>query len=471
MSTERVLFIVYEFPPEGCRGTKRSLKFIRYLPRNRWQPVILTVQTPNYSFHDASLIEELPANLPIYRARTFESWFSKSTPKSTPEEPRGSKPGAHTRGPSVFRRLATWLYHAVGKFAKIPDSRILWLPCAVIKGLHAIRENNCRVLYSSGPTHTNHFVGAILSRLTGLPLIMDFRDAWVADPASNQKNLMVRRGNSLLEKWCVRVAKTVVCTTEGIQADFETRYPSVSQRYITITNGFDSTDFAPSSPRSQSPGDGVLRVLHAGTLGGERSPKEFLEAVGQLLKEKPEISRQLEVIFVGQNSPFTDGKTIEAYLTDYDCGSVVKIAGYVSRSESLQYMEGADVLLMVVGRVPRDGAFVYGISGKIYDYAAAGKPVLTISEPGATAAMATRLSLGPVVHPDHTAEIKAALLALCEAHRSGGVVYKLNSELLQSFEFTSLTARLAKCFDELARATAPQPDPATGLVQSPARRA
>ena len=121
---------------------------------------------------------------------------------------------------------------------------------------------------------------------------------------------------------------------------------------------------------------------------------------------------------MGQNGSFHDGRTIEDYVRDYGCQPVVKIAGYVSRKESLVYIQNADVLLMIIGRVPRAGAFVYGISGKIYDYAAAGKPVLTISEPGFTAEMAQRLDLGPVVHPDDTQGIKSALASLVAAHRS-----------------------------------------------------
>src|SRR5947208_12877558 len=80
MDTDRVLFVVYDFPPEGSRGTKRSLKFIRHLPPHGWSAVVLTVRSsPNLSFHDDSLFAELPPGLPIYRARTLESLFHGSS--------------------------------------------------------------------------------------------------------------------------------------------------------------------------------------------------------------------------------------------------------------------------------------------------------------------------------------------------------------------------------------------------------
>jgi glycosyltransferase involved in cell wall biosynthesis len=246
----------------------------------------------------------------------------------------------------------------------------------------------------------------------------------------------------------------VICTTDGIKADFENRYPDIPKKYVTITNGFDPADFPAeismgtmgNSARSQ-----VLRIVHAGTFGGERSPREFLLALGQLLRERPELKDLIEVVFVGQNSKFTDGRTIEEFIDEYGCGSVAKLTGFVSRKASLDYMMQADVLLLIIGRVPREGALVYGISGKLYDYGAARKPVLTVSEPGSTSQLAQALNLGPVVHPDDTEKIKSILVSLWGAHSSGAIPYNPNLELLKSFEFSSLTARFATCLDQTCK--------------------
>lgn len=441
-----VLFVVYDFPPEGSRGTKRTMKFIRYLPKNQWQPVVLTVRSPNYTFHDRTLSMELPPDLPVYRAWTLESLFCRNDHSST--EPLNGQ--ALTSSParrSWGHRTLLALYRGVGKFAQMPDSRILWVPFALIKGLRLIGRERCQAIYTSGPTHANHIVGAILSRLTRRPLVIDFRDAWASNPAVNRGRGALARVNCALERFCVCSAMFVISTTEGMKENFARRYPGWPNKWITITNGFDFADFPAVSNSTTVSTDSLLRIVHAGTLGGERSPKEFLKALGQLLREKPQLLPELQVVFVGQNSVFEDGSKIEDYIKEYACGAAVKIAGYVSRAESLDYIQKADVLLMIVGRVPKEGAFVYGISGKIYDYAASGKPVFTISEPGSTADMAQRLNLGPVVHPDETQQIKATLVAFCEARRNGGIASHLNMNLLKSFEFSSLTARLAKCLD------------------------
>jgi glycosyltransferase involved in cell wall biosynthesis len=280
--------------------------------------------------------------------------------------------------------------------------------------------------------------------------VLDFRDAWVANPSMKPDGKWLAFGNACLERLCIRSANVVVCTTDGIRADFESRYRDQTDKFITITNGFDPSDFPPDLMRAELPRRALFRIVHAGTLNRVRSPKDFLRALGQLVQERPPLLNLLEVIFVGHTSSFSDGRTIQDYAEDFGCGSIVKTTGYVSRKESLDFIQQADLLLMIIGRVPKEEAYVYGISGKLYDYAAARKPVLTISEPGATADLAQRLDLGPVAHPEDVTQIKAAIVGLYEAHESGGIPYRTNQRLLSSYEFSNLTARLVKCFEALS---------------------
>src|SRR6476660_1370966 len=114
MSTERVLFVVYDFPPEGARSTKRSLKFIRYLPEKCWSPAVLTVKnSPNRSFHDGSLLGELSPGVPVFRARTLENLFHGKACPHAVHEPAGGTKKAQSFG--AARRAVVRLYHGFGK--------------------------------------------------------------------------------------------------------------------------------------------------------------------------------------------------------------------------------------------------------------------------------------------------------------------------------------------------------------------
>src|SRR5207253_1118610 len=117
----------------------------------------------------------------------------------------------------------------------------------------------------------------------------------------------------------------VVSTTAGIRSDFVRRYGGAQEqnKFVTITNGYDSADFAGLKQTMNSAQSRAFTVVHAGTLGGERSPREFLQSLGELLAERPDVRADIRFSFVGQNTPFLDGKTIEDYLRDYDLNDVV----------------------------------------------------------------------------------------------------------------------------------------------------
>ena len=448
LKNRRVLFVAYEFPPEGARGTKRAIKFINFLPEYGWSPLVLTARHPRYTFNDLSLLDEVEPNLPVFRARTFEWPSHRLVRKRKPERDRqAAAKESVSRGRSslpvrIRRRIA-------GLIAPGFDSRLLWLPCAVLKGLWIVRKWHIDLLFATGPSFTNHIVGMLLKRMCGVPLIVDFRDAWAFDPAVGSAETRYRRAAIRWEAAVIGAADGVVATTEGIRRDFVTRY-GTSTKFMTITNGYDSNDFKLERHNCRRAPSKTFRIVHAGTLESERSPREFLEALGQLMREEPDLANSMEIWFVGQNKPFRDGKSIEEYVVEYRLRDLVRLTGFVSRKESLGYISDADLLLALIGRVPEEGRYVYGISAKIYDYAAAGKATMTIAEDGASAEMARRLRLGKVVHPDDTVGIKSCLKDyIATFARNGKIEADIDQELLKRFDFRNLTKDLARHFDEI----------------------
>jgi len=452
MKMKKVLFVAYEFPPEGCRGTKRAMKFIKYMLPMSWEPVVLTVENPNYEFHDGSLLAELPSNLKINRAVTLESLFVRTACEGGEVHDSGAAK-RDLSGMPYYRRLLLGIYHGLGRFFRVPDSRILWLPFAVVKGLRLIRRENIDVIFASGPSFTNHLVGVALKKLTGKPLVIDFRDAWVSDPARRVKDSWQRRTIVRMEKMAVTVADKVVSTTEGITLDFIERYGAQNGKFITITNGYDLDDFKELKVDERENGS-RFRIVHAGTLGWERNPRQFLKAVGNLLKENKEMRENVELVFVGQNTPFRDGRTIEDYISENGLEKNVRFTGFVSRKQSLEEIAGAHLLLLIIGKVPPEESFIYGISAKMYDYALANRPVLTIAEQGASADMAARLRLGAVITPDDNESIKESIRSYyMEFKEQGQIDLKINSDLLNRFNFTQLTDTLVRNFNQITVST------------------
>ena len=62
---QKVLIITYYWPPGSGAGVQRWLKFSKYLTKQGWEPLILTVD-PDFAVYpaiDNSLNNEIPANL------------------------------------------------------------------------------------------------------------------------------------------------------------------------------------------------------------------------------------------------------------------------------------------------------------------------------------------------------------------------------------------------------------------------
>ena len=64
---KKVLVITYYWPPSGGPGVQRILNFVKYLPEFGWQPIILTVKNGEFPEIDDSCLEDVPAEVIVYR--------------------------------------------------------------------------------------------------------------------------------------------------------------------------------------------------------------------------------------------------------------------------------------------------------------------------------------------------------------------------------------------------------------------
>jgi hypothetical protein len=70
VASRPVLVLAYHFPPIGYSGTQRTTKFVRYLPRFGFDPIVVTGPGDPESNGlplDRSLAAELPESLEVHR--------------------------------------------------------------------------------------------------------------------------------------------------------------------------------------------------------------------------------------------------------------------------------------------------------------------------------------------------------------------------------------------------------------------
>ena len=164
--------------------------------------------------------------------------------------------------------------------------------------------------------------------------------------------------------------------------------------------------------------------------------------ISDLLKQRKEIRDNIEIIFVGPCEKFSDGKNIEDYISEYKLTDIVKLTGPVSRKKSIEFQMQASLLLLIVGVVAEGKEHMYGIPGKIFDYMATGKPILTLADDGATRQFIKENQIGSVFYHKDANLIKEFILDTIINTKvviSDNVV---NSKLNPRFDFRLLTSQL-----------------------------
>ena len=208
----RVLVIAYYFPPMGLSGVQRVAKFVKYLPEHGWQPTVLTIEPAGYYAYDTTLLHEVKqAGVAICRTASWDPtrFFRRHQTIPLPSEPQR-------------RRLST-----VSQLLFVPDNKIGWLPHALRAGRRLLKERAFDAIFSSAPPYTAHLIAARLSRQSGVPLVVDFRDDWVGNPRHVYPTPLHRYLNGRLERL-------------GASMGFSIANDHFALRLVTLTENLDA---------------------------------------------------------------------------------------------------------------------------------------------------------------------------------------------------------------------------------------
>ena len=112
----KVLIITYYWPPAGGSGVQRWLKFAKYLRDFDIEPIIYTVDNPNYAIEDDSLFEEIAEDQVVLKQKIWE-------PNNLLGNKKQTSAGFLTPRPSFFGQIA----HYIRANYFIPDARKYWI--------------------------------------------------------------------------------------------------------------------------------------------------------------------------------------------------------------------------------------------------------------------------------------------------------------------------------------------------------
>jgi len=330
-----------------------------------------------------------------------------------PNHPTGVLPPAYRR--AVFRREAadgyrvirTWLYATPNEgMARKTLGHLSFMASSVLLGWRA--AGRADVVVVSSPTFFSILSGWVLARLKRAAFVVEVRDLWPA--IFVQLGVLTNRAIiGLLERFelaAYAAADQVVVVSEGFRADLISRGVP-PEKVHTIRNGVDLRRF---SPRQAGParlrerlgaGPGDCLVLYAGTHGISQGLPAIAEAAA-LLERQPE-GAAIRFAFVGDGA---DKQRLARRVAELGLTNVVLAPG-VPNAEMAGLLAAADICLVPLRDVPLFATF---IPSKMFEYLAAGKPVI-----GSVAGEAAQI-LGEagavVVGPEDSGALAAAIGAL-----------------------------------------------------------
>jgi len=242
----RLLLIAYNFPPVGGAGVQRPVKWAKYLGHFGWDVTVLTTLNPSVPTRDDSLLADLPADVTVVRARTWEPDYRvKQNLIST----QSSAPGLVRQIKKTVRGIAK----RCAKLALQPDPQVLWNFHAIRMGTQILREQPHDAILVTAPAYSSFYIGAALKRRFGLPLVLDYRDEWDLSGKyleNSQHDWISRVIQSRMQRRLLRCADAVVATTRRSTQALAEKLAALRHRIPThcIYNGFDAEDFAVGPP-------------------------------------------------------------------------------------------------------------------------------------------------------------------------------------------------------------------------------
>lgn len=431
-----VLVITYYFPPSGGAGVQRILKIVKYLPQLGWHPIVLTVtENADFPARDPSLLSEIPVGVEVYRTPIFEPyrWYRKWTGRS-PDSAIDIVTNTDTKEKSFAERISQW----VRATFFIPDARKFWQWPAVKKGLEIIRSHKIDLLFSSAPPYTCHLIARSLKKKTALPWVADFRDSWVGWLSTPHRWFFPHWIDCRLEKSVLRESDFLISVSEGVQSDLLSRNPEIPlSKWRIIPNGFDGEDFKGIEPKSSS----QFILTYAGSLYGKRNPMALIQAVQSLLALYPEWQSFFRLRFIGR----MDSGYFEAFNR---LGLIFEYIPYVSHRKCITYLLESTALFLVIDQASANTSI---LTGKIYEYLAAQKPILALAPEGEASRLIQELGAGEVVSPDNVFRIKSIIVEWIENWKNKKPLPGASKEKISRFDRKNLTQEIVTVFNTLLK--------------------
>ncbi len=359
----KLILITWEFPPHVTGGVYRPLSFARHAAASGWQVEVICGPAPSTPNHAGLYLADLlPESVPVHRVAADQGPHPWPLPKIDG---------------GIVNALA--LYEAAAE---------------------RISADESGVILASGPPFCNFVAGLWLARKTGWRLALDYRDEWTETPF---RFVATDGANREWEARCLARADLVIFTTPSQLAHAERRFAELAHnRHAVVYNGWEPGDFAASPVVVQKDPAAPITLAYLGNLGAMAAPDAFLDTLARALATCPDLRVRLKVRMVGHKRPDALDK-----LRSFPYPDVIELIDTVPKIDACSMMREVDGLLLL-----NPPGLARYIQGKLYEYIAAGTPILSFGNGGEMGEIILNLGAGMTIAEDDADGLAEALLRL-----------------------------------------------------------
>jgi hypothetical protein len=343
------LFITTSYPPYPESQTIRNVFFINGLIKAGFSVTVLTSLADS---NGDALLEKL-VHPGVRVLRTNRTPYHRL--QALVAKVHGS--------PFLHRRLRSLAAVLFGKIMA-PDVWAGWQGQAFGIAVEAIAGGlKPSVVVSSSGSFTAHIAAARLAKRFSIPWVAEYGDPWYLNPLA-AKSPWITAMNYWWEKQALKQCSGMTVTTQETARLYQDWLGQEVPEIAVVPCGFyrDSGQVALAHPAANK-----LHIAYVGSASAtNRDLGQFMKILGQSLSG----AQNREVLFriIGSSSPVFESaaKGYASFRTEF--------SGWVTYTRSIEEMNEATVLVLI-GNKSRSQ-----IPGKVYQYMAAGRPIVYLSQ-------------------------------------------------------------------------------------------
>lgn len=352
---KNILFVSYYFNDKTASSSVRVKAMANNLPKYDWYPIVIC---PNFEDNNPKEVQykdlyEVHETEYEYMLDKWKRGFGLNKSPKVAE----NKKIAKEENPSK-------LIHYMGEIFAYPDGMKYWYKPAMETIDKIISEKEIDAIFTASWPVTAHKIGYETKKKYNIPWVASLHDLWSQNPYIKHNSIR-QYFEKRLELKTLSIADAII--TSSPNSTKKLRELHKGKTIETVLTGFENKYIA---NRNIAANNDKLKIIYTGSLyDGKRNPRPLFKATEELIDEGKIDSNKIEFEFYG------DYKTLEPIIKELKYKETVKNHDKIPRTEIIKKQKNADILLILSWNHPNESLV---IPGKIYEYLASKKPILSI---------------------------------------------------------------------------------------------